>query len=144
MLVQVNHRISESPIRELIEYAVFFDEEQLEHACDLYMNSPLDHQLFGLEDEGQLVGVIGCRMNSSQELEILHLAVHPEHRGNGYGRGLLLTLLSTKHPNLLFAVTDEEGADFFRNVGFVITGQAGEIAGQEQFRCVFDVEEEQQ
>lgn len=142
MLVQVNHRISESQIRELIEYAVFFDDEQLERACDLYMNSSSHNQLFGLEDEGELVGVIGCHMNDSEELEILHLAVHPESRGNGYGRGLLLELLSKKSPSLLFAVTDEEGADFFRNVGFVITGQAGDLAGQEIFRCVYDVEED--
>ncbi|MNO00759.1 hypothetical protein D3C81_2207130 [compost metagenome] len=76
-------------------------------------------------------------------MEILHLAVRPEDRQKGYGRGLLLEVLDKKNPDTLFAVTDEDGADFYRNVGFEVTGfTEGVENGRELFRSVYRVEEE--
>ncbi|MBA9087831.1 N-acetylglutamate synthase-like GNAT family acetyltransferase [Fontibacillus solani] len=141
MLVQVNDKITDSQIRELLEYAVFFDTDQLEHVCNLYKLTN-DNELYALEDEGEIIGVVGCRYHSN-DLEILHLAVRPEDRLKGYGRGLLLEILDKKNPDILFAVTDEDGADFYRNVGFEVTSfTEGLENGRELFRSVYRAEEE--
>ncbi|MNZ52096.1 Acetyltransferase (GNAT) family protein [compost metagenome] len=141
MLVQVNDKVKDPQIRELLEYAVFFDTDQLEQVCSLYEETK-DNELYALEDEGEIIGLVGCKYHSN-DLEILHLAVRPEDRLKGYGRGLLLEILDKKNPDLLFAVTDEDGADFYRNVGFQVTGfTEGLNNGRELFRSVYQVEEE--
>ncbi|MNO46122.1 Acetyltransferase (GNAT) family protein [compost metagenome] len=141
MLVQVNDKVNDPEIRELLEYAVFFDTDQLEQACNLYKTTR-DNELYALEDDGEIVGLVGCKYHSN-DLEILHLAVRPEDRLKGYGRGLLLEILDKKNPDLLFAVTDEEGADFYRSVGFEVTGfTEGLEKGRELFRSVYRADEE--
>ncbi|MNN35112.1 hypothetical protein D3C81_1489510 [compost metagenome] len=112
----------------------------MEQASQQYSSSA-DNELFAFEDEGEFLGIIGCRYHIN-DLQILHLAVRPEDRLKGYGRGLLLEILDKKNPDSLFAVTDEEGADFYRNVGFEVTGFTDTSSGSELFRCVYQAEEE--
>lgn len=140
MFKQVNARVDEPQIRELLENTVVLESEGLEEALGLYRSGA--GQLYGYEDEGEIVGLIGFRVNESRELEIIHLVVRPENRLQGYGRGLVLLALSHANPDSIVADTDEEGAQFFRSIGFQITGLGGAPYGEERFRCVYNVDEE--
>ncbi|MNI37959.1 hypothetical protein D3C73_920770 [compost metagenome] len=54
-----------------------------------------------------------------------------------------MEILDKKNPDILFAVTDEDGADFYRNVGFEVTSfTEGLENGRELFRSVYRAEEE--
>lgn len=141
MLTLVTSKIGELPVRELLESAVFSDPEALEQALKLY-GSNEDYELYAFVDEDEYVGLIGGCMNSARQLEIIHLAVRPEDRLKGYGRGLILEIIIEKKPTVVFTVTDEEGAEFFRNVGFQVMSSTLTDSGLEQFRCIYEVEEE--
>lgn len=141
MLTLVTSKVNASPVKELLESAVFSDPEVLEQAVKLY-SSDRNYELYAYVDEDEYVGVIGGCMNSDHQLEIIHLAVRPEDRMKGYGRGLILEIILQKKPRAVFTITDEEGAEFFRNVGFQVMGFHPNGGGPEQLRCVYEVDEE--
>lgn len=141
LLTRVTSKVDVSPVKDLLESAVFSDPEALEQAVKLY-SSDKNYELFAYVDEDEYVGVIGGCMNSDRQLEISHLAVRPEDRMKGYGRGLVLEVILEKKPTAVFTVTDEEGAEFFRNVGFQVMGSHPSNGGPEQFRCLYEVDEE--
>ncbi len=124
-----------------MEYAVGFDPEREEEAWKLYESSD-GAELFVYIEEEQEVGLIGLGFANPDQMDILHLAVDPGDRLKGYGRGLIVEALLLKKPLLVNAVTDEEGADFFRNIGFTVNGFIPSPGSAEQFRCVYEAEEE--
>ncbi|MGG3452506.1 GNAT family N-acetyltransferase [Paenibacillus rhizolycopersici] len=141
MFKPINARVDEPAIRELLECAVVFDPDALETAARLYREGDT-YKLYGYEEEGGIAGIIGFRVNASGTLEIEHLAVHPEQRMKGFGRALVLLALTEAGPERMEAVTDEAGADFFRSIGFQITGFQDETSGEERFRCFYEVDED--
>ncbi|MGG6311284.1 GNAT family N-acetyltransferase [Paenibacillus macerans] len=143
MFKPIKTRIDEPRIQELLEYAVIFDPDELAAAIRLYRTDDA-YELYGYEVEGEVAGLIGYFADASKVLEIVHLAVHPEERLKGYGRALVLLALTESEPESIVAVTDEEGTDFFRSIGFRITGFRDGITGEERFRCVYRVEENEE
>lgn len=89
-----------------------------------------------------LIGIIGILNHSDGEFEIKHLAVRPEYRGLGYGRGLILELLTLEQPKQLVAETDEEGVGFYRSIGFTITSLGEKYPGVERFHCLYETDTE--
>lgn len=108
-------------VLELLTYAVLDHPERGEAALRAYQASD-EWKLFGVEDEGLIVGVVGFEEREDGTIVLHHLAVLPENRHRGYGRGMLLTLIKERSPKRLMVDTDAEGADFFRNVGFAVYG----------------------
>lgn len=143
MLVQITVFPPEPEIRELMEYAVGFEPELEEQAWSGY-GSSRGAELYAFEEEGEWIGLIGVEPGEQGRLDIAHLAVRPEDRFKGYGRGMIMDLLLLKKPKSVTAVTDEEGADFFRNIGFSVNGFFAESGGAEMFRCVYEAEDEEE
>ncbi|WP_334073036.1 MULTISPECIES: GNAT family N-acetyltransferase [Paenibacillus] len=141
MLVQVTSFPAGEALQELMEYATGFDSDRERQAWDLYASAG-QAELYGYEEEGEWIGLIGFAFREGAQMEILHLAVHPEDRLKGYGRGIILETLLLKQPRVITAVTDEEGADFFRNIGFSVQDYVSQ-SGYEEFRCVYRSEEEE-
>ncbi|WP_059053706.1 GNAT family N-acetyltransferase [Paenibacillus senegalimassiliensis] len=140
MFKSIKSNLKEPSIQELLEYAVV-DDVTLDTVIESY-RSEEDCKLFGYEVEGQITGLIGYRVQEDKgELEILHLAVHPANRYKGYGRALVLLSLTQEEPTSVVAVTDEEGTDFFRSIGFEITGFREAGSTVERFRCLYLVDE---
>ncbi|WP_018750809.1 GNAT family N-acetyltransferase [Paenibacillus sanguinis] len=140
MFKSIKSNLDEPSIQELLEYAVV-DDRSVENVIEMY-RSEEDCKLYGYEAEGQIAGLVGYRVTKDKrELEILHLAVHPANRYKGYGRALVLLSLTQEEPTSVVAVTDEEGTDFFRNIGFEITGFRESNSTLERFRCVYQVDE---
>lgn len=140
MLIDMKERLEEAEVKDLVEYAIFPDPDALEDVVQEYKTNP-KHELYAFEDEGELLGIIG--VTTEQEImRIRHLAVAPAYRGLGYGRGLVLELIAMKNPQQLEAVTDDESVDFYRNIGFTVTSLGEKYPGTERFKCVYQVDGE--
>lgn len=142
MLIPIKHRISEDSIQELISYAVFPDPERLEQEIQRYQDEPA-LELYGHEEDNDIVGIVGFLVQSNNTLELKHIAVEPGARGNGYGRGLILELIEVKQPAIIIAETDDDSVEFYRSVGFAIVSLGEKYPGVERFKCIYDVELEE-
>ncbi|WP_309123003.1 GNAT family N-acetyltransferase [Paenibacillus sp.] len=137
MLKPINHRVREQEIVEILETCVFPDPERLEQVVAEYENNP-ELRLYGYESEEEIVGVIGFeRMDGGDDLLIRHLAVKPECRGAGFGRGQILELIEMAKPRLVAAETDEEAVEFYRRIGFEIESLGERYPGVERYRCTY-------
>lgn len=139
MLNNVKPQLHEPSVRELLEYAIFPDPDLLEQVAREYERSE-KLELYGYEDQGELVGIVGFTISEDNEMEIKHIAVHPEARGQGYGRGQILELLTLKKPDRIVAETDEETVDFYRSIGFTVFGMGEKTPGVERYRCEYEAE----
>ena len=136
MLISINDKVRESAIQELIGYCVIPDPERIENAIRLY-EADSGHELFGFEEEGAIVGIVGIIMDEHNGLTVKHIAVEPESRGQGYGRDMMLALIELKNPQRITAETDEEAVDFYRNIGFTIESLGEKYPGIERFQCTY-------
>ncbi|WNR47084.1 GNAT family N-acetyltransferase [Paenibacillus roseipurpureus] len=143
MLLNVKSRLHEGDIQQLLSYSVFPDWDRLEAVIRQYEQNE-DAWLFAYESEGILVGIIGFELNAMQEMTLHHLAVEPESRGVGFGRGLLLEIIEEMQPTRITAETDEEAVQFYRNVGFVVRSLGEKYPGVERFLCTYEVEEDEE
>jgi ribosomal protein S18 acetylase RimI-like enzyme len=139
MLINIKTRINEGEILELIESSLFSDPDQLDKEIEDYIKDD-SLEFYGLEAEGAIAGIIGFRMDADKQLTITHLAVKPEFRGAGFGRGLALEAIDLMEPALLAAEADEASVDFFRNIGFEIESLGEDASGLEKFKCTYHTE----
>ncbi|MGE7823046.1 GNAT family N-acetyltransferase [Paenibacillus sp. NPDC093718] len=143
MLKDITMQAMQPEVKELLSYSVFPDPEAVDQAAAIYEKGP--SRLFGFEEDGLLLGVIGFDVDQD-ELTIRHLAVLPENRGKGYGRGLILELLLEVQPKpaRVIAETDEEAVNFYRSIGFEVYSLGEKYPGVERFRCIYEVEESEE
>ncbi|QGQ95344.1 N-acetyltransferase [Paenibacillus psychroresistens] len=142
MLIPIKQRISEDSIQELLSYAIFPDPERIEQEIVRY-HSEAALELYGHEEDDEIIGIVGFIVHPNNKLELRHIAVKPEERSKGYGRGLILQLLEAKQPAIIEAETDEDSVDFYRNVGFSVISLGEKFPGVERFKCIFEVELEE-
>ncbi|WP_274361900.1 GNAT family N-acetyltransferase [Paenibacillus thermotolerans] len=143
MLVNLKHRTDEPLVQELVGYSVFPDPDKLAGVMEAYRaDSALE--LYGIagEDEEDIVGIIGIRINDGNRMTIEHIAVLPDCRGMDYGRGLILEAIDLKKPSEVTAETDEEAVNFYRSIGFTIESLGEKYPGVERFLCTFEAEVE--
>ena len=141
MFISLQDRLEDPIVQELIEYATLPEQEYVLAALKEYKEQD-SMTLYGFEDEEQLVALIGIE-KKNQEVQIKHLAVLPENRLKGYGRGIISEMISIVKPEVVTAETDEEAVDFYRNIGFIVYSLGEKYPGVERFRCVFEIEEEE-
>lgn len=141
MLVNVKSYIHKPEVAELLSYSVFPDDKSLRAAVQHYEETD-SLKLYGFEDEELLVGLIGFEMDANRILTVHHLAVLPENRLKGYGRGIFFELIKARKPSQIIAETDEDAVDFYRNIGFVVISLGETYPGVERFRCIYEVEDE--
>jgi len=139
MLIDLKKRLDEPDVKEILEYSVHPDPEKLEVAVEAYKADP-GLELYGYEEEGELIGVVGFRKNEEGRLNIEHIAVASDYRGLGYGRGLILETIEMKNPAVIVAETDEESVNFYRSIGFEIESLGEIYPGVERFKCIYMVE----
>ena len=143
MLQSVKNQVRDTQVTSLLELAVFPDAEHLERAITFYEETD-EAELLAYEEGGEKIGIIGFRPSGEGEITLTHIAVEPNSRGAGYGRGMLLELMVQKKPSLVIAETDEEAVEFYRSVGFAVVSLGFGSVGLERFRCVYEVEEEEE
>jgi len=141
MLKPLKDRLNDPIVRDIAGYSVYPDPEKLERTMEAY-KSDAGLEMYGYEVDDELIGIIGIRMDEGGELRIEHLAVSPDHRGLGYGRGLILEAIEEKKPAIVMAETDEEAVDFYRNIGFEIESLGEVYPGTERFKCSYSADPE--
>ncbi|MCZ8522712.1 MULTISPECIES: GNAT family N-acetyltransferase [Paenibacillus] len=139
MFIDLKARLHEEDLQELLSYSMFPDPEAIDAQLEKYREDPA-WELYGLEEEGTVVAVIGFTEEENRMVHIRHLSVHPEFRRIGYGRGIILELLQERKPSGLRAETDEETVDFYRNNGFSVVSLGETYPGVERFACTYDAE----
>ncbi|MBW5446215.1 GNAT family N-acetyltransferase [Cohnella sp. CFH 77786] len=125
-------------IQELIAYAVFPDPEVIQKTFEKYESNQGKIMGYSLDDE--IIGILGYESLPDEVVKIAHISVHPEFRGLGYGRGMILELIDLIRPRKIVAETDEEAVDFYRNIGFVIVSLGEKYPNVERFECSFETE----
>lgn len=142
MLVPVKDRLHQPHIAELLEYTVFADDNEWEAVIRRYKTDDR-WMLLGYTEEDEIIGIIGYEKAQDNTVLLRHLAVDPQFRGLGYGRGMILEMLEKERPVSVKAEVDEEAADFFRNIGFEIISLGEKFPGSERFECSFVTDFEQ-
>ena len=90
--------------------------DKLQKVLDLY--EALDHRLIGFFDAGDLIGVIGLKIQKTKAI-IKHLAVAPDHRLKGVGKVLIKYVMDRFLLKIIYAETDDDTIDFYRKLGFI-------------------------
>ncbi|MFC4600758.1 GNAT family N-acetyltransferase [Cohnella hongkongensis] len=141
MLIALKDRLDDPAVRSIVECSVYPDPDKLDETIAAYRSED-GMEMYGLEAEGECIAIIGLRMSEERVLKIEHLAVSPDYRGLGYGRGILLETIDKKRPAVLIAETDDDAVDFYRAIGFEIESLGEAYPGVERFNCVYLVEPE--
>ncbi|MBB6672800.1 GNAT family N-acetyltransferase [Cohnella nanjingensis] len=137
MLIEIKDRLDKPQVYELIEMSVFPDPDRIVQVLQEYREDP-SLEIRGYYEDDALIGIIGSRLDDEGALEIRHIAVAPDERGKGYGRGMILELLAAKDPREIVAETDDEAVNFYRSIGFTIESLGEKYPGVERYRCAYD------
>lgn len=145
MLIDLKPQLRQEDVLDLLGLSVFPDPDQLAQTIASYEKEEAN-VLKGLraDEDSKLIGIIGYRMNPDGELEIRHIAVSPDERGQGIGRAMVLEALAETEPVSIVAVTDEEAIDFYRNIGFTVESLGEQYPGVERFKCTYITEPEKE
>ncbi|MEK5530257.1 GNAT family N-acetyltransferase [Viridibacillus sp. FSL H7-0596] len=122
-------------VRELLSFAT--SEKNVEKEYELYMQSPV-RELYGYDLESEFAGCIGIEFLSPKCCEIKHIAVSPNHRGIGIGSKMISFILEKYSLSFMFAETDKDAVNFYKNYGFKITSLGEKYPGVERFRCILN------
>lgn len=122
-------------VRELLSFAT--SEKNVEKEYELYMQSPV-RELYGYDLESEFAGCIGIEFLSPKCCEIKHIAVSPNHREVGIGSKMISFILEKYSLSFMFAETDKDAVNFYKNYGFKITSLGEKYPGVERFRCILN------
>lgn len=122
-------------LRKLLSFAT--SERNIEREYELYIQSPV-RALYRYDFEDEVVGCIGIELSGLKRCEIKHIAVSPNHRGQGIG-SKMICFIKVKHSlTNIFAETDKEAVNFYKNCGFKIKSLGEKYPGVERFQCILE------
>lgn len=122
-------------LRKLLCFAT--SEKNIEREYELYIQSPV-RELYGYDIKDEVVGCIGIEFSGPNRCEIKHIAVLPNHRGEGIG-SKMISFIKDKHSlSFVFAETDIDAVNFYRNCGFKITSLGEKYPDVERFQCILE------
>jgi N-acetylglutamate synthase-like GNAT family acetyltransferase len=122
-------------VRELLSYAT--SEKNIEREYKQYIQSPA-RQLYGYDFENTVVGCIGVEFSSPKCCEIKHIAVSPNHRGEGIGSKMINFIWDQYSLSFMSAETDRDAVNFYKNYGFKIKSLGEKYPGVERFQCILE------
>lgn len=136
-LVDLKSRLHDEKVRELLSYSVGFSAaEKMKRIADQY-GERASRKIFGVEQAGQLLGVIGFELLESSKAIIHHISVAQDKRGSGIGRSLIEWVIKRFSITQLIAETDGEAAGFYRHCGFQVRSLGAKTNERERFRCEY-------
>ena len=83
----------------------------------------------------RVTGIIGIDVSASPHGWILHLAVHPDYRKQGIGRGLISQVMELLSLTSVGLETDRDAVNFYRACGFTAIEIPNKWTGVHRFRC---------
>jgi GNAT superfamily N-acetyltransferase len=136
-LTDLSEHLESMGVRNLIdqlEYPIDVRDERTTQILSDYQNDP-SLRLFGLKEEGMLLGLIGLLLTSPYAATIRHIVVRRELRGCGVGRRLIEAVCLEFSLVGLEAETDDDAVDFYRKCGFSIQSLGEIYPGVGRYRC---------
>lgn len=137
MLIDLRNRANEPVVQELLSYAIGMPvPEKLKQIAKSYRED-VNLALWGVEDDGSLIGCLGVRCSPHGDVVILHLSVHPAHRRRYVASRMIESLLQSGAVQTVSAETDQDAVDFYARCGFAIRSLGEKYPGVERFACVY-------
>lgn len=137
VIVDLRSRLESPQVRELVdqfEYPEDVRKAKTDQILGEYRAHP-DRPLVGVESDGDLVGLIGLRVVSSDAAVIGHLVVRRDRRRRGFGRQLVAAASRMYPSATITAETDRDAVEFYRRLGFGIESLGERYPGVERFNC---------
>lgn len=129
---EINTSILPPTIRELLTFAT--SASKIDDEYKLYQLLE-NRKLYGYMRNGLFVGCIGIQIIDANSCEIKQIAVSPLERRHGIGKRMIDFIYMEHSLELIFAETDQEAVDFYKNCGFTITSLGEKYPGVERFYC---------
>ncbi|MED4654549.1 GNAT family N-acetyltransferase [Bacillus pseudomycoides] len=123
-------------VSELLSYAT--SEAKIVNIYEKYVKFS-DHVLYGFQYGKLIVGCIGIKLLGRDKIEIAHIAVSPNVRGNRIGSKMIEFICNEHSPRILYAETDNDAVDFYKKFGFKITNLGEKYPGVERFLCEYEI-----
>nr|WP_301169622.1 GNAT family N-acetyltransferase [Brevibacillus nitrificans] len=125
-----------SEVKNLLSECMWSDEERVNTEVTKYLEDET-RELYGRFFNDELVGLIGVICRSIGEVELKHIAIKPDYRGQGLGRKLVYEYVKAKNIVRMKAETDKDAVGFYNKLGFTITSLGERYSGVERFECTF-------
>ncbi len=85
--------------------------------------------------EEEIVGIIGVKQYNNEKLELVHIAVLPEHQGQKIGKWMIDQVLDFTRVPLMYMEGDAKDANYLEKIGFEV--REIDDAGLDQYYCQF-------
>jgi len=89
--------------------------------------------------DDEIIGLIGVKKIDNNKLELFHMALNEEHRGNRLSRRLILGILEAEGINHMFCEADHKMLLVLKRAGFKCTLKVDEMMGSETYECTLDL-----
>jgi len=108
--------------------------ERLQILLDEFYNTA-GHTLFVTLDKDKIIDIIGIDYTAAPYWWILHIAVHPDSRKQGIGRGLINRTAEKLSLKSVALETDGDSVGFYRACGFTAVEIQSKWPGVRRYRC---------
>ena len=123
-------------LKLLMAECMWANDERIDNELKTYIDND-SRELVGSLNNDELVGLIGVIYESTNEIELKHIAIKPNYRGKGIGSEMVNEFIKTKKIVRIKAETDKDTVGFYEKNGFSITSLGEKYPGVERFECIF-------
>ena len=136
-MIDIRNQLNSPEVRHLmdqLEYPLEIRKKKTDEIIKEYGDDP-GRIILGMEFDNELVGFIGFSFKSENVTILRHIAVRPDHRGEGIGQKMILEVCSHYKLQEVIAETDKDAVEFYRKIGFEIQSIGEKYPGTERFLC---------
>jgi len=84
----------------------------------------------------KVIGIIGVKKIDNNKLELMHMAINEDQRGNRLSRRLILGILEAEGIKHMFCEADHKMLLVLKRAGFKCKPVVDELLGDETYECV--------
>ncbi|UOQ91461.1 GNAT family N-acetyltransferase [Halobacillus shinanisalinarum] len=136
-MIEIHSKIIHPLIKDLLSYAT--SKKRIAQEYKKYIQSS-NRKLYVAERKGIMAGCIGIKFIEPNVCEIKHIAVFPPERGNRIGSEMIDFIMDKHLLNSVFAETDLDAVEFYRNYGFEISDLGEKYPSVERFLCEYKIQ----
>ena len=138
VLTDLSTRLETAEVRTLLlalGYPPALAETKADRVIAEYQANP-GQPMLGVEHNGELVGLIGLKLDDGPAAVIRHIVVQPALRDRGLGGAMIRAVCERFALCRLVAETDRDAVGFYHRCGFEVESLGELYSGTERFRCV--------
>lgn len=128
-------------LKSLLAECMWPDDVRISRELDCYLTDD-SRGIYGEVIHNRLAGLIGIVSYSEEAVELKHIAIEPQYRGQGLGTKLIYEYIHSYHPSQISAETDQDAVGFYSKIGFEIHSLGEKYPGVERFNCILSKDHE--